>query len=136
MELTIKNILGTLQLTRIVLPRLIAHSNASKGSRKAKSLILNIGSLSGRIPSALLATYSCTKGGLQTWNRALAMEVKAKGVVVQMVLPAFVVSQLPSRFVHSRSNHTGGCCIALRGWKSLDHVACLERLIASYLEEA
>ncbi len=57
-----------------------------------KSLVLNVGSMSGRIPSPLLATYSCTKGGLQTWTKALAEEVKHQGVVVSMVLPAFVVS--------------------------------------------
>lgn len=134
MELTVKNILGTLQLTRIVLPRLIAHADASKGSRKAKSLILNIGSLSGRIPSALLATYSCTKGGLQTWNRALAMEVKAKGVVVQMVLPAFVVSQLPLDLPIPVQITL--VAVALHGRNSLEHVECFMRLLASYLEEA
>ena len=48
--------------------------------------------MSGRIPSPLLASYSFTKGGLQTWTKALAEEVKYKGVVVKMVQPAFVVS--------------------------------------------
>jgi len=65
---------------------------ARSGRGKPKSLILNVGSLSGRIPSSLLATYSCTKGGLQTWTKALAEEVKHQGVVVTMVQPAFVVS--------------------------------------------
>jgi len=83
-----QNTLGTLQLTRAVLPGMIARS----GRGKPKSLILNVGSLSGRIPSSLLATYSCTKGGLQTWTKALAEEVKHQGVVVTMVQPAFVVS--------------------------------------------
>lgn len=59
-----------------------------------KSLVLNIGSLSGRIPSALLAAYSCTKGGLQTWNTAVAAEVEPVGVMFRMVFPAFVVSNM------------------------------------------
>jgi len=83
-----QNTLGTLQVTRAILPSLIARSS---GRGKPKSLILNVGSLSGRIPSSLLATYSCTKGGLQTWTKALAEEVKKQGVVVTMVQPAFVV---------------------------------------------
>ena len=83
-----QNTLGTLQITRAILPSFIARSS---GRGKPKSLILNVGSLSGRIPSSLLATYSCTKGGLQTWTKALAEEVKKQGVVVTMVQPAFVV---------------------------------------------
>jgi 17beta-estradiol 17-dehydrogenase / very-long-chain 3-oxoacyl-CoA reductase len=53
-----------------------------------------MGSLSGRIPSALLAAYSCTKGGLQTWNTAVAAEVEPQGVMFRLVLPAFVVSNM------------------------------------------
>jgi 17beta-estradiol 17-dehydrogenase / very-long-chain 3-oxoacyl-CoA reductase len=63
-------------------------------NRKPPSLILNIGSLDGRIPAPLLAAYSCTKGGLQPWSIALAEEVKKDNIDVQMVLPAFVVCLL------------------------------------------
>ncbi|ORX35602.1 putative ketoreductase [Kockovaella imperatae] len=83
------NILGTLHLTRTVLPYLVARSK--KGS---KSLILNVGSLDGRIPAALLAAYSCTKGGLQTWTKALAWELRGTGVQALMVQPAFVISNM------------------------------------------
>lgn len=85
------NISWTLQLTRAILPQLVARSNKPGAP---KSLVLNIGSLSGRIPSALLAAYSCTKGGLQTWNTAVATEVEPQGVYFRMVFPAFVVSNM------------------------------------------
>ena len=85
------NIFGTLGLTRAVLPSMIKRS-AGSGPR---SLIINMGSLTGRIPSSLLATYSMTKGGLATWTKALAEEVKDSRVVVEMVQPAFVVSLPP-----------------------------------------
>ncbi len=78
-----QNLLWTLHLARVILPTMIM--------RKPKSLILNIGSLNGRIPPPLTAAYGCTKGGLQIWSRALAEEVKQQGVLVYMVLPAFVV---------------------------------------------
>lgn len=84
------NISWTLHLTRAVLPGMLERS-ANGGP---KSLVLNIGSMSGRIPSALLAVYSGTKAGLQTWNTALATEVEPYGVIVRMVLPAFVVSNM------------------------------------------
>ena len=81
------NIFGTLLLTRAILPSMITRSAGSG----PQSLILNMGSLTGRIPSSLLATYSMSKGGLATWTKALAEEVRDSRVVVQMVQPAFVV---------------------------------------------
>ncbi|WWC69870.1 long-chain 3-oxoacyl-CoA reductase [Kwoniella pini CBS 10737] len=85
------NINWTLLLTHSVLPSMIARSN-KKGS--PKSLITTIGSLSGRIPSPLLATYSGTKAALSTWTKALAKEVEGKGVDVELVQAAFVVSNM------------------------------------------
>ncbi|KAK8864710.1 long-chain 3-oxoacyl-CoA reductase [Kwoniella newhampshirensis] len=85
------NIAWTYLVTRAVLPSMIARSN-KKGA--PKSLVMTLGSLSGRIPSALLATYSGTKAALSTWTKALAEEVKSQGVVVEMVQAAFVVSNM------------------------------------------
>ncbi|KAK4684000.1 hypothetical protein P7C73_g6207, partial [Tremellales sp. Uapishka_1] len=81
-----QNVTWTFSLTRLLLPSLIA--------RSPKSLVLNIGSMSGRIPSAYLATYSGTKACVTTWSKALSAELKHQGVVVQLVLPAFVVSNM------------------------------------------
>jgi 17beta-estradiol 17-dehydrogenase / very-long-chain 3-oxoacyl-CoA reductase len=110
------NISWTLQLTRAVMPLLVARSTPGYAP---KSLVMTIGSLSGRIPSPLLAAYSCTKGGLKTWNTALAAEVQSKGVVCTMVFPAFVVSNMskirkpsltvptPAKFVKSTLGSIG-----------------------------
>lgn len=65
---------------------------ARSSNKGPKSLILNIGSMDGRIPPTLLATYGFTKGGLSTWTKAVAEEVRGQNVVVNLVLPAFVVS--------------------------------------------
>ncbi|WWC88981.1 uncharacterized protein L201_003896 [Kwoniella dendrophila CBS 6074] len=85
------NINWTLYLTRAVIPSMIIRSS-KRGA--PKSLILTIGSLSGRIPSPLLATYSGTKAALSTWTKALAKEVENKGVEVELVQAAFVVSNM------------------------------------------
>ncbi|WVQ80118.1 long-chain 3-oxoacyl-CoA reductase [Cryptococcus sp. DSM 104549] len=95
------NISWTYLVTRAVLPSMVARSS-KKGA--AKSLVLTIGSISGRIPSPLLASYSGTKAALSTWTKALAEEVKPQGVVVELVQAAFVVSNMskirkPSPFV-------------------------------------
>jgi NAD(P)-dependent dehydrogenase (short-subunit alcohol dehydrogenase family) len=89
-----QNIHATLLLTRLTLPYLL--TKKSTPGPKVKSLILNIGSFGGTVPSPLLATYSASKAFLATWNKALGEEVKKDGVVVRLVLPGFVVSPAPS----------------------------------------
>jgi 17beta-estradiol 17-dehydrogenase / very-long-chain 3-oxoacyl-CoA reductase len=89
-----QNIHATLLLTRLTLPYLLTKQSTS--GPKVKSLILNIGSFGGTVPSPLLATYSASKAFLATWNKALGEEVKKDGVVVRLVLPGFVVSPAPS----------------------------------------
>lgn len=75
----------------------------SKQKGGPKSLVITIGSLSGRIPSPLLASYSGTKAALATWTKALAEEVKPQGVIVELVQAAFVVSPLPSSQIPIRA---------------------------------
>ncbi|KAF8588867.1 NAD(P)-binding protein [Ramaria rubella] len=79
------NVNSALKITSIVLPGLLA---------RKRGLILNLGSFSGAIPSAMLATYSGSKAFLATWSQALAKEVESKGVTVQLVNAAFVVSAM------------------------------------------
>ncbi|WVQ77875.1 long-chain 3-oxoacyl-CoA reductase [Cryptococcus sp. DSM 104548] len=85
------NVTWTYLVTRTLLPSMIARSSQKAAS---KSLILTLGSLSGRIPSPLLASYSGTKAALSTWTKALAEEVKPQGVIVELVQAAFVVSNM------------------------------------------
>ncbi|ORY22826.1 putative 3-ketoacyl-CoA reductase [Naematelia encephala] len=83
------NFLGTFHLTRVVLPFMIARSKSGP-----KSLILNIGSMDGRVPPTLLAVYGATKGGLSVFSKALAEEVRGQRVLVNAVTPAFVISNM------------------------------------------
>ena len=79
------NILNSLRLTRLVLPKMI---------EKGTGLILNIGSFSGETPIPLLQTYSASKAFLKTWSISLASEVRQKGVDVQLLNTYFVVSNM------------------------------------------
>ncbi|ODN97945.1 long-chain 3-oxoacyl-CoA reductase [Cryptococcus amylolentus CBS 6273] len=85
------NVTWTYLITRTLLPSMITRSSRPAAP---KSLILTLGSLSGRIPSPLLASYSGTKAALSTWTKALAEEVRPQGVVVELVQAAFVVSNM------------------------------------------
>ncbi|KAI9333527.1 hypothetical protein DFJ73DRAFT_854082 [Zopfochytrium polystomum] len=75
------NIQAQMRVTRIVAPKMVA---AKRG------LILNIGSVSGTIPSGLLSVYSASKAFLRYWSIALATELKPKGVDVEHATTYFV----------------------------------------------
>lgn len=79
------NCLNTVRLTRTLLPGMI---------ERRSGLILNLGSFSGETPIPLLQTYSASKAFLRTWSVALASEVRAKGVDVQLLNTYFVVSNM------------------------------------------
>ena len=79
------NINATLKVTKLVLPKLIERKNG---------LILNIGSFAGTVPTPLLSTYTGSKSFLVSWTQALGEEVKAKGIVVELVNTYFVVSSM------------------------------------------
>ncbi|QRV84133.1 short chain dehydrogenase [Ceratobasidium sp. AG-Ba] len=79
------NVNATIKVTRLVVPVMIA---------RRSGLILNLGSFAGAVPSPMLATYSGTKAFLTSWSRALASELRPKGVDVQLVNTYFVVSNM------------------------------------------
>jgi 17beta-estradiol 17-dehydrogenase / very-long-chain 3-oxoacyl-CoA reductase len=72
-------------MTKIVLPQMIA---------RKKGIIINLSSVSGTIPQPLLSVYSATKAYIDFFSRALTVECKAKGVIVQSLTPGFVVTKL------------------------------------------
>ena len=77
------NCLGTLRVTRLVLPGMIT---------SRRGLVLTMGSFGGLLPTPLLATYSGSKAFLQNWSNALAAEVKSSGVTVHFVQAYLVTS--------------------------------------------
>jgi 17beta-estradiol 17-dehydrogenase / very-long-chain 3-oxoacyl-CoA reductase len=79
------NCLGTLEVTRIVAPKMV---------KQKRGLILTMGSFGGLLPTPLLATYSGSKAFLQQWSTSLAGELKPQGVDVQLVLSYLVASAM------------------------------------------
>lgn len=97
------NIHGTLAITRLILPLMLAKYAVSFITRlfiknlspfRKNGLILNIGSFAGEVPSPMLATYSGSKAFLAAWSRALAEEYHCRGITVQLVNTFFVVRPL------------------------------------------
>ncbi|XP_037553619.1 very-long-chain 3-oxoacyl-CoA reductase-B [Nematolebias whitei] len=104
------NITSVCQMTRLVLPQMV--------DRK-KGAILNISSASGMYPVPLLTIYSASKAFVDFFSRGLQVEYKSKGIIIQSVLPFFVVTKLskirratldkpsPERYVAAELNTVG-----------------------------
>ena len=78
------NVLGTIYMTKACLPAL----KASKGS------IVNISSTLAKLPILGASVYSATKGALESFNRAIALELGPSGVRVNCIAPALVRSEI------------------------------------------
>ena len=72
------NMLGTMQVTQAVLPRLIG----AGGGR-----IINLGSLAGKEGLPGLAAYSAASGGVIAFTKALSREVVGRNVFVNCIAP-------------------------------------------------
>ncbi|KAG8130723.1 hypothetical protein E2320_017367, partial [Naja naja] len=76
------NIMSVTKMTRIILKQMVA---------RKKGLILNLSSAIGTFPCPLYAIYSASKAFVYTFSKALQVEYKSKGIVIQAVTP-FAVS--------------------------------------------
>lgn len=77
------NISATMRITRVVLKNM-----------QGKGLVLNVGSLSGQVPSAYLSVYAASKAFLKSWSIALAKEVAGKGIHVEHLNTYFVTTAM------------------------------------------
>lgn len=78
------NLTGTILMCRAALKLL----------EPAKGVIVNISSMLATRPQPLASVYAATKGGVEAFTRALALELGPKGVRVLCVAPALVRSDI------------------------------------------
>ena len=79
------NLLGTILLTRAVLPRMLEQRSGS---------IITVGSLSGRVATEPL--YSASKYGLRGFSLALRRQLAGTGVSVSLVSPGNIRTEMTS----------------------------------------
>jgi 3-oxoacyl-[acyl-carrier protein] reductase len=79
------NLLGPMVLARIVLPAMMA---------RRSGVIVNVSSIAARRPFRGQAAYAASKGGLDAFTRALAVEVAKKGVRVVGVAPGAIDTEM------------------------------------------
>jgi len=76
-ELYAVNVLGLVDVTRAFLPLL----------RKSKGKVINIGSISGRITSPLMTSYSSSKFAVRAISDGLRRELKLQNIAVVLIEP-------------------------------------------------
>mgnify|MGYP000244319278 CR=1 FL=1 len=72
------NIAATCQLTRAVLPRMLA---------RGRGTILNVASIAAAQPNPMMSLYGATKAFVLSFTRALQAEVRRSGVTVSALCP-------------------------------------------------
>jgi 3-oxoacyl-[acyl-carrier protein] reductase len=56
--------------------------------------IINMSSVSARIPNQGQAAYAASKGGIESFSKCLAVEVAKRGITVNCVAPGFIVTDM------------------------------------------
>ncbi|XP_043851476.1 very-long-chain 3-oxoacyl-CoA reductase-like isoform X1 [Dromiciops gliroides] len=114
------NMLSVSQMTRIILPQMIA---------RGCGVIINISSEFGKYPVPFTTMYGATKAFINSFSQSVAIEYQSSGVIVQTLTPLMVSSNMnqletkrfvvmsPEAFVREAldtvgvSNFTSGCLI-------------------------
>ncbi|KAF7545366.1 hypothetical protein G7Z17_g9235 [Cylindrodendrum hubeiense] len=81
------NVFGPMSMAKYFAPLLI----------QTRGLIINISSNSSVVPYLFGAIYSSTKGAINTYSRALRMELRPFGVRVMVAMTGTVISNIASR---------------------------------------
>lgn len=82
------NVFGLMSLTRAVLPEMLARGDGR---------IVNVSSVSGRIPAPILGAYHASKYALEALSDALRMELAPFGVRVAVIEPGTIRTEFASR---------------------------------------
>ncbi|CAN5720237.1 oxidoreductase [soil metagenome] len=82
------NVFGLMTLTRAIAPQMIA---------RGAGRIINVSSVSGRIPAPILGAYHASKYALEALSDALRMELAPFGVQVVVVEPGTIRTEFASR---------------------------------------
>jgi 3-oxoacyl-[acyl-carrier protein] reductase len=79
------NIGGTIACTRMVLPHML---------RERRGVIVNVSSLAATRPSRGMSIYAATKGAIESFTRAVAVEYARKGIRCHCVRPGAIDTEL------------------------------------------
>ncbi len=115
------NVTGVFNMTRAVVPYMIS-------ARRGK--IINLSSVSGEKGGRGQTNYAASKGALNAFTRALAVELAPRGITVNAVAPGVIETDL-SRAVRDQAGEQAQSRILLRRFGRPEEVAYAVWFLAS-----
>jgi 3-oxoacyl-[acyl-carrier protein] reductase len=91
--------------------------------------IINLSSVSGRRPNRGQANYAASKGGVEAFTRALAVEVAPKKITVNAVAPGIIETEM-SRRIRDHADKELRKAIPMRRYGQPDEVAGIVSFLA------
>lgn len=79
------NIVACTMMMRLILPQM---------EKRKSGVVINISSLTALYPMPMFAVYAASKAYVDYLTRALCVEYKGKGIVIQSVMPGFVATKM------------------------------------------
>lgn len=112
------NLRGTIQLTRAVLPSMLARRSGT---------IINMSSVAGLLPAPMYSIYAATKFGVRGFTAALRREVIPFGVKVCGVFPGPAVTEFSQ---HTGSNNGIRKYIKIPTWTNMSSAYVARKIVA------
>ena len=92
--------------------------------------IINMSSISARRPNRGQVNYAASKGALEAFTRALAVELAPKKVTVNAIAPGIIETEMSAR-VRTAAGPELKKMIPMRRFGSVDEVAAVVAFLAS-----
>jgi 3-oxoacyl-[acyl-carrier protein] reductase len=115
------NVTGTFNMARAVVPHMVS-------ARKGK--IVNVSSVAGEKGGRGQTNYAASKGAINAFTRALAVEVAPRGITVNAVAPGVIETEM-SRAVREMAGDQAKSRILLRRFGRAEDVAYAVWFLAS-----
>lgn len=115
------NVIGAFNMARAVAPYMIS---------KRRGKIINISSVSGEKGGRGQTNYAASKGAINAFTRALAVELAPRNITVNAVAPGVIETEM-SRDVRERAGDAVTSRILLRRIGRPQEVACAVRFLGS-----
>lgn len=89
------NLIGTLLCTQQVIPSMMRHR---------KGAIVNISSVAAQKPGKGQSNYAAAKGGIESFTRALAVELAPRNIRVNAVAPGIVNTEMSQELINGNAS--------------------------------
>ena len=98
------------------------------------SLVINVGSFTGRMPSPYLSVYAGTKAYIESWSQSLGVEMKAEALDVEIL--GLIVGEVQASWRRDVPTNFMRCSSRKLAYDALNKVGCGQRIVTPYIGHA